>query len=436
MNKSYRIVWNKARNCLMVVAEFASSQGKGKSVGGAVIGAVAAAVLALGSAGEASATSSNTTVNLTTGQNLSVGPNEAITVSGAEAIVGNGVTANSISVSGTVSGSPTGIALTSAILSGGISNTKSVSAGVTYTGTISGVGFGIKLVSSQIFGGVVNAARIYGSSAALAVLTGSTLNGALINAGTIAAANGNGKAVFVKSSAINGGINNSGLIVGGSAIRLDNTNPAVAINNTGRIVSDNIAITVGTSSATLNNSATGTVVGSLLGNLDVSNSGLVALQTYNQISGTVTPNSVVHATIVGNYVQSPTGVLQVGIASGPNYSTLSVSGSATLTNSKLRVNGTSTGTAAINNVVSATSLAANGLTVVGNSAGATYSYSILANSLSLTQTAVSVCGTLTTAYNGTCRVAFDNPTLAINGAGNQKWMGKFEQGDKWKDLLT
>lgn len=50
MNKSYRIVWNKARNCQMVVAEFASSRGKGKSAGGAVIGAVGAALLSLLSA--------------------------------------------------------------------------------------------------------------------------------------------------------------------------------------------------------------------------------------------------------------------------------------------------------------------------------------------------------------------------------------------------
>lgn len=90
MNKSYRIVWNKARNCLMVVAEFAASQGKGKSVGGAVIGAVAAAVMALGATGDAEAISSNTQQIVSGGSNFSVSQSEAVTVTGATAVWGTG----------------------------------------------------------------------------------------------------------------------------------------------------------------------------------------------------------------------------------------------------------------------------------------------------------------------------------------------------------
>ena len=48
MNKTYRIVWNKARNCLMVVGENAKSQGKGAGNKKPLVNAVTAALLALG----------------------------------------------------------------------------------------------------------------------------------------------------------------------------------------------------------------------------------------------------------------------------------------------------------------------------------------------------------------------------------------------------
>ena len=48
MNKTYRIIWNKARNCLMVVGENAKSQGKGTGNKKPLVNAVTAALLALG----------------------------------------------------------------------------------------------------------------------------------------------------------------------------------------------------------------------------------------------------------------------------------------------------------------------------------------------------------------------------------------------------
>jgi len=48
VNKAYRIIWNKARKCLMVVGENVKSGGKGGSGKKAIVDAVAVAVMLLG----------------------------------------------------------------------------------------------------------------------------------------------------------------------------------------------------------------------------------------------------------------------------------------------------------------------------------------------------------------------------------------------------
>lgn len=203
----------------MVVAEFASSQGKGKSVGGAVIGAVAAAVLALGSPGEASATSSSTTEYLANGQDLLVGPNEAITVSGADAIVGDEVTANSISVSGTVSGTTSGIFLVQSTLTGGIKNaTGGYISSIYNAGQVgnSGALFGIALSGSSIGAGITNSGLITAMNTTrratgISLNGGATLTGGVSNTGRI---EGNYSGIRVNSSELVGNLVNSGLING------------------------------------------------------------------------------------------------------------------------------------------------------------------------------------------------------------------------------
>ena len=130
MNKTYRIVWNKARNCLMVVGENAKSQGKGAGNKKPLVNAVTAALLALGGSNAVAAdilitTPTTTTQTLGSGQSILVdgsGTNTgSIIVSNTAISVLNGTSAGAITNSGTIS-SWVGIYAANSTLKGGINN--------------------------------------------------------------------------------------------------------------------------------------------------------------------------------------------------------------------------------------------------------------------------------------------------------------------------
>jgi hypothetical protein len=179
MNKTYRIVWNKARNCLMVVGENAKSQSKSAGSKKPLVNAVTAALLTLGGSNAVAtdiiiSTPTTTAQTLGSGQGIlvdGVAPNTgSIIVSNTAIYVPNATTASSIINSGTISGGYYGIAaFRSSTLSDGITNSGLISGG-------SSGGAGISAARSSTFtGGINNTGSIsgdYGISANQSALEG------------------------------------------------------------------------------------------------------------------------------------------------------------------------------------------------------------------------------------------------------------------------
>jgi outer membrane autotransporter protein len=245
MNKTYRIIWNKARNCLMVVGENAKSQGKGAGNKKTLVTAVTAALLALSGSNALAAmlgnpmaadilitTPTTDPVNLDNGQSIFVdgsGTNTGRIVVGGSAIsILNGTSAGAITNSGTISGGWSGIYAYQSTLTGGINNTGSISGGID----------GISVYASNLSDGITNSVNgtISGGEDGLAIKSGSTLSGGIYNSGSIIATAINGKAIVLSTSELNGGITNSGTISGGSVgiIALNSTLTG-GINNSGSI---------------------------------------------------------------------------------------------------------------------------------------------------------------------------------------------------------
>ena len=214
MNKTYRIVWNKARNCLMVVGENAKSQGKGAGNKKPLVNAVTAALLALGGS-NAVADDITITGTVTTTQTLRSGQSILVDGSGtntgsidtdsnAAILVPIGTSAVAITNSGSILGLTYGIYARSSTLTGGITN----------TGTISGSSGGIFANQSTLTGGINNSDSIsVGSGGFAGIAAGaSTLTGGITNSGTIS---GGYYGIYANSSTLTGGINNSGMISGG-----------------------------------------------------------------------------------------------------------------------------------------------------------------------------------------------------------------------------
>ena len=305
MNKTYRIVWNKARNCLMVVGENAKSQGKGAGNKKPLVNAVTAALLALGGSNAVAAdiiitTPTTTAQTLGSGQSIlvdGISPNAgSIIVSSSTAIsVTNGTSAGAITNSGTISGSSLGIYASSSTLTGGITNSGSISdgtfgilassstlmGGITNSGLISGGTYGIRADQSTLTGGINNSDSIsgrYGIYAKQSTLTGgitnsdsisggsggvyayaSILEDGITNSGSISGGYYGG--IYASSSALTGGITNSGSISGEAAIYVDRYSTLEdGITNSGLISGTSVAGILLTSSSTLtggiNNSGT------------------------------------------------------------------------------------------------------------------------------------------------------------------------------------
>ena len=168
-------------------------------------------------------------VTLTAGDNLIVNPGGSVGLSPAAVSV-TGVIAGSISNSGGIFGTTTGVAISSSGgLSGGISNagtidgaaggivvisTSTVTGSVTNDGTISG-GVGIiSLLGSDIVGGIVNNDEIISGLGIVARSLGS-ISGGIENTGNISSS---AQAISLSSGGFVGsGIVNSGILAGTSA---------------------------------------------------------------------------------------------------------------------------------------------------------------------------------------------------------------------------
>lgn len=303
MNKTYRIVWNKARNCLMVVGENAKSQGKSAGSKKPLVNAVTAALLALGGSNALAAdilitTPTTTAQTLGSGQSIlvdGISPNAgSIIVSSSTAIsVTNGTSAGAITNSGTISGGSLGIFAYQSTLTGGITNSGSISGGID----------GIGLRSSTLEGGITNSGLISGGQYAVFVDSTSTLTGGILVTGTSAQFIGDISAPNVDLT-----------LASGAAFTNSN-----AMSLSGVIVS---------SGATFNLANAVSSSSSISGNINLNNG-----SGYFTNQGTVdvgTRGASSTPTITGNYTQGTGGTFKTTVVSDTEYGQMRVTGSATL----------------------------------------------------------------------------------------------------------
>ena len=194
MNRTYRIVWNAARNAFIVTHENAKTKGKPSSTRKGVVSAVAAALLAMAATPAMAATDCLTPGVIiidgaaTAGCGLAGGDSLTVTSAGliiptagsVAAVTVNAVTVGDINNNGTISqlSSGTGINVTSGGSVGSIVN----------SGTISGQWAGIWVGwGSAITGGIDNQAggSISGLFSGGIAVTSSSVSGGITNAGTI-----------------------------------------------------------------------------------------------------------------------------------------------------------------------------------------------------------------------------------------------------------
>lgn len=176
------------------------------------------------------------------------------------ALVQGGITNAGYIGGANVTGSQYGIELGS-IYSG---DTSTVTGGITNdaTGTLVGSFGGLVLAQSTVTGGINNAGQIIasgpgssGGSYALNIQANSTLSGGITNTGTISAVDG---AILIASSTLkNGGVTNSGVMVGDIVIG----NP--------------YSLNPADSGSTIGGSIINSVTGTIAGNIYVSNSSIV-----------------------------------------------------------------------------------------------------------------------------------------------------------------
>ena len=205
--------------------------------------------------------------------------------------VHSGTITGGISNSGSISGNATsvgaGIRLANSSLVGGIINSgvitggfgliashSTISGGITNIslGTISG-GTGIAVLSaSRINGGVNNSGKISGVYSGIKI-NSSSVSGGIVNSGLVEATSGNGNGIKINNSTLSGGILNSGHISGapgaasGGAIYLrSHSNVVGGITNSGSLTGyEAVIISQSTVTGAISNGSGGIISGNLAG---------------------------------------------------------------------------------------------------------------------------------------------------------------------------
>ena len=232
MNKTYRIVWNKARNCLMVVGENAKSQGKGAGNKKTLVNAVTAALLALGGS---NAVADDITITTPTTDKVFL-YNQSILVDGSGTNTGSIITSNNTAILVPIGTSAVAITNSGTIrgLSHGIyaNQSSTLTGGITNSGSISGGSSGIYASGSTLTGGITNSGSIRGGFAGIYAQSSSTLTGGITNSGSISGNYG----IFANQYTLEDGIINSGSISGGTyGIRAVQSTLTGGITNSGLI---------------------------------------------------------------------------------------------------------------------------------------------------------------------------------------------------------
>jgi Extended Signal Peptide of Type V secretion system len=338
LNKAFRTIWNKSRQCFMAVAECVRAKSGG--VSNPVLQAVAAAIMLLGPADNLRADNTDyvigptgaTSGSYTYGDELMFAYGDTLTVEEGGSVSGSpsGVTMSGITTgiitgttwsilnSGTIEGQDVGIRSLGSQLSGGLINNGSISGGNPGMG-----GAGIALFGSSLAGGISNTGWIYGFSYALDI-TASTVNGVISNSGLIQAATWSGIGIW--NSQIDA-IDNSGTIRSGVSGHPTEHAPGIGLYSgalvTGSIVNSGLIdgeygleirgwTGAGSSPPVTANSIAGSIInsGTIFGNYsgiylglstvngNVENTGLIQ----GQISGIKIDNSLIAGDIVNSGV--------------------------------------------------------------------------------------------------------------------------------------
>ncbi len=231
----------------------------------------------------------NTTQTLSNGEELEVTLSGV--VSNAEPAVDvNGVTADSITNSGTIQGTTNGILLT---------NTADIQNGISNTGSIIGGDVGINVqTSSDIAGGINNTGSITSGSTAILIGAASDISGNIDNSGNITGlVNG---IALVSTAAMSGNINNSGTITSVSLTTSEIL--GVVTNQTGGLI-ERVEISGSDISGSLVNEDTG-----IINEIIIDNSSNVTGNIDNQasITGAAIGISIDNATVSGDVTNSGT----------------------------------------------------------------------------------------------------------------------------------
>jgi len=338
MNRIYKLRWCSRLGALVAVSELSASRGKHGNRAATVAAAVTAALLsvqALDAAACSGPVTSDTTVssnqtyagsapcNVSNNASLTIDPGVTLTATAASeglAVLVDSATAGSIVNNGSISGANRGIAVQAGQLSGGFSNTGTISAaqqgaqfgnfylsslssssqiyvhraatisgGITNTGTISSAQtVGMEVNGGVIAGDIVNSGRIHGQQSGL--LTRAGLDGITIAPNAI-------------RTTVTGSIINTGTLSGQQqyGLRLESANVAGNLSNAA-----NASMTGGVVGVSINESTIGG---------GITNSGLMS---GNFNSGLDISGNLVRASIGGDIVNSGTMTGRYGLQINSN----------------------------------------------------------------------------------------------------------------------
>jgi len=239
--------------------------------------------------------------------------------------LGASIITGGIENAGSITGDVNGILMTSVSLSGGIQNTS--------TGVISGSGgSGINIDALTVFeDGITNDGSIGGGIAAILNLS-TDFSGGIQNTGSISG----GFWGLISNGTLGDGITNSGSIFGSNAAILSGGSISGGINNSGSITSNAFGIRTGNAAATLTGGIVNTSTGAISGTINaislegittggISNAGqITSTNTAINLTGTFSGGIL----NTGNIGGGSTGILSTNTFAGGINNSGNISGAA------------------------------------------------------------------------------------------------------------
>lgn len=358
MNRSYSLVWNSARNCLIVASETAKSKSKSSETKKIALDAIAAAAMLMCVPHVQAVTYWDPITDynyIVDGTPLHPSINDELAALNVS--VGSLIVINDGSITGDGAGSDA-VTVDGSALSGNITN----------SGSISGLGSGISISNSSVAAGIANSGSIRVGATGIRLVS-SSLNGVIANSGTISGGGIDSGIVLIGGSSLNGGIINSGVISGGvsgDGILLGLSSIIGSVSNSGSIVGDYIGVALGNVSSISdgiqnNGMISGGDTGISLRSSSlvaggIRNSGVISggmngvLVNSSSITEGITNSGVITGGARGIYIASSSsilgGITNSGLISG-GVNSIYVDGAATLDQIAIAGNNTATFSGAV-----------------------------------------------------------------------------------------